>query len=170
MYTSSKRKRVNPQAAMRSTRLRFELVLSNCRPSKTLNGVAQRGGCKPLTVSDSIGDTTEVGGESLWNMVRELVAKAEGNEEIRWGRRADAEAPARAIESLVDQEADRRVAIWLRVRVGGERMTTVAADYGYRDGSGVHRVIKRLEEKAKSDRALSRRLKALAKKTSNIKS
>ncbi len=60
--------------------------------------------------------------------------------------------------------------IWLRVRVGGERMTTVAADYGYRDGSGIHRVIQRLEEKAKSDRALSRRLKALAKKTSSIKS
>ncbi len=156
MYTSSKRKRVNPQAAMRSTRLRFELVLSNCRPSKTLNGVAQRGGCKPLTVSDSNGDTAEAGRESLWNMVRVLVANAEGEEEIRWRRRAGAEASARAIASLVEQEANRRVAIWLRV--GGERMTTVAADYGYRDGSGVHRVIKRLEERAKSDRALSRHL------------
>ena len=60
------------------------------------------------------------------------------------------------------------MALWLRV--GGERMTTVTADYDYRDGIGVHRVIKRLEEKAKSDRALSRRLKALAKKPSSIKS
>ncbi len=94
-------------------------------------------------------------------MVRELVAKAEGDEEIRWRRRADAEESARAIESLVEQEADRRVAIWLHVSGGGERMTTVAADYCYREGSGVHRVIKRREEKAKSDRALSRRLKAL---------
>ena len=111
-----------------------------------------------------------LGGESLWNMVRELVAKAEGDDEIRWRRRAEAEASARAIESLVDQEAHRRVAIWLRLRVGGARMTTVAADYGYRDGSGVHRVIHRLEEKAKSDRALSCRLKALAKKPSSIKS
>ncbi len=86
-------------------------------------------------------------------MVRELVARPEGNEEIRWRRRADAEDSAGAIESLVEQEADRRVAIWLRV--GGERMmTTVAAEYGYRDGSGVHRVIKRLEEKAKSGRAI----------------
>ncbi len=90
-----------------------------------------------------------LGGESLWNMVRELVAKAEGAKEIGRRRRADAEASARAIASLLDQEADRRVAIWLRV--GGERMTTVAADYGYRDGSGVHRVIKRLEEKAKRE-------------------
>jgi hypothetical protein len=31
-------------------------------------------------------------------------------------------------------------------------MTTVAAEYGCRDGSGADRVIKRLEEKAKSDR------------------
>ncbi len=49
-------------------------------------------------------------------------------------------------------------------------MTTVAADYGYRDGSGVRRVIKRLDEKANTNRAPPRRLKALAKKTSSIKS
>ena len=65
------------------------------------------------------------------------------------------------------QEADRRVAIWLRVRLRGERMT-VAAEYGYRDGSGADRVIKRLEEKANSDRALSRRLKALTKEVSSF--
>jgi len=111
-----------------------------------------------------------LGGKSFWNKVRDLVSEAEDDEEIRWRRRADAEETARAIESLVEQEADRRVAIWLRVRAGGEPMTTVAADYGYRDGSGVHRVIKRLEETAKRDRALSRRPKALAKKTSSIKS
>jgi len=47
-------------------------------------------------------------------------------------------------------------------------MTTVAAEYGSRDGSGVHRVIKRQEEKAKSDRALSRCLKAQAEKASRV--
>ena len=50
-----------------------------------------------------------LGGESLWNKVRELVAKAEGDEEVRWRRQADGEAAARAIESLVQQEADRRL-------------------------------------------------------------
>ena len=48
-------------------------------------------------------------------------------------------------------------------------MTTVATEYGYRDGSGADRVIQRLEEKADSDRALSRRLKALAKEVSSVK-
>ena len=70
---------------------------------------------------------------------------------------------------LIEQEGDRRVAIWLRVRLRPERMTTVAAEYGYRDGSGADRVIKRVEKKANSDRALSRRLKALAKEVSSVK-
>ena len=65
---------------------------------------------------------------------------------------------------------DRRVAIWLRVRLGGERMTSVAADYGYRDGSGVHRVVQRLEKRAAEDQVLARRLKAFTKQVSNVKS
>jgi len=111
-----------------------------------------------------------LGGDALWDQVRGLVAKAKGDEEIRWQHRADAEESSQAIQSLVTQEADRRVAIWLRVRLGGERMTAVAADYGYRDGSGIHRVVQRLERKAKEDQALARRLKALADKVSSVKS
>ena len=45
-----------------------------------------------------------------------------------------------------------------------------AADYGYRDGSGIHRVIQCLEKKAKDDQVLARRLKALAKHVSRVKS
>ncbi len=85
------------------------------------------------------------------------MAKAQRDEENRWRRRADAEQAARAIELLIEQERDRRVAIWLRVRLAGERMTTVAAQYGDRDGSGADRVIQRLEEKANSDRTPLRR-------------
>ncbi len=49
-------------------------------------------------------------------------------------------------------------------------MTTVAADYGYRDGSDIHGLVQRLEKKAKDDQALARRLKALAKRVSSVKS
>jgi len=51
------------------------------------------------------------------------------------------------VRSLVAAESGRREAIWLRVRLGGERMTVLAADHGYRDSSGIHRVIQRLREK-----------------------
>lgn len=111
-----------------------------------------------------------LGGESLLNKVRELVAKAQRDEEIRRRRRADAEEAARGIELLIEQEGHRRVAIWLRVRLRTHPVTTVAAEYAYRDRSGADRVIKRLEETANTDRALSRRLKALAKEVSSVKS
>jgi hypothetical protein len=81
-----------------------------------------------------------------------------------------AEEASRRIHSLVEQETDRRVAICLRVRLGGERMTDVAADYGYRDGSGVHQVLQRLEEKAQHDRSLARHLKKLAEQVSRVDS
>jgi REP element-mobilizing transposase RayT len=111
-----------------------------------------------------------LGGDALWKKVRGLVVKAKGDEEIRWRRRTDAEETSRLIQSLVAGEADRRVAIWLRVRLGGERMTTVAADYGYRDGSGIHRVVQRLDQRAQHDPALARRLKTLTQRVSSVKS
>ncbi len=111
-----------------------------------------------------------LGGEALWEKVRDMIAQAEGDEEIRWSRRANAGEVSHVIESLVAQQSDRRLAIWLRVRLGGEPMTTVAADYGYRDGSGVHRVVERLEAKAKSDRALDRQLKRLVREMSSVRS
>ncbi len=49
--------------------------------------------------------------------------------EIRWRRRADGDEVSRLIASLVAQEADRRVAIWLRVRVGGQRITELAKEW-----------------------------------------
>ncbi len=107
-----------------------------------------------------------LGGEGLWNKVRRLVADSDGDEEIRWHRRASAEEASRRIHSLVEQETDRRVAIWLRVRLGGERMTE---DYGYRNGSGVRRVLQRLEEKAQHDRSLARHLKKLTEQASRVK-
>jgi len=109
-----------------------------------------------------------LGGEGLWKRTRQLIGGSESQEEIRWCRRADADEVSRRVASLAEQEADHRVAIWLRV--GGERMTDVAVEYGYRDGSGVHQVVKRLEKRADTDRALSRRLQELSAAVSSVKS
>ena len=45
----------------------------------------------------------------------------------------------------------------------------VVEDYGYRDGSGVHRVIQRPEEAAKTDAPLAHRLKTLVQHVSSVK-
>ncbi len=65
---------------------------------------------------------------------------------------------------------DRRVQIWLRVRVGGQRMTQLARLYGYRDGSGIHRVVKRLEAHAKSDPDMAAKLERWRARLSSVKS
>ena len=48
--------------------------------------------------------------------------------EIRWRRRADGDEVSRLVAAQVAQESDRRVAIWLRVHVGGQRMTELAKE------------------------------------------
>ena len=66
---------------------------------------------------------------------RFLETVEQAHDRFGWSRRADAVQVSQRVAWLAEQEADRRVAMWLRVRLGGERMTEVAADYGYRDGS-----------------------------------
>ena len=41
--------------------------------------------------------------------------------------------------------------IWMRVELGGERMTEIGREFGYKDGSGVHRVVQRLNARAEED-------------------
>jgi hypothetical protein len=48
-------------------------------------------------------------------------------------------------------------------------MTEVAKLFGYRDGSGVHRVVQRMEARAKQDRQLGRQLQALVSCLSRVK-
>jgi len=111
-----------------------------------------------------------LGGERLWRKVLGRLSRSEGQEEFRLRQRAGRDELARRVAKAIEREADRRIQIWLRVRVGGQRMTEVARDYGYRDGSGVHRVIQRLEAKAQSDRKLQSRLNAWRRELSSVKS
>ena len=64
-----------------------------------------------------------------------------GGGRLRPRARSDADETSAVIAELVAQQSDWRVAIWLRVRFGGQRLTTVAREHGYRDVSGVHRVV-----------------------------
>jgi hypothetical protein len=111
-----------------------------------------------------------LGGEALSQQARRLLAGVDGEEEIRWQRRATAARVASMASALAERQSDHRLAIWVRVRLGGEPMTAVAREYGYGDGSGVHRVVERLEQRATTDRGLSRQLQALRREVSSVKS
>ena len=68
-----------------------------------------------------------------------------------------------------EEEDDARIQIWIRVRLGGQRMTDVAEAYGYRDGSGVHQIVRRLEARAMKDRQLRKHLQRVTtKKIRNV--
>jgi len=56
-------------------------------------------------------------------------------------------------------ETDARGRIWLRVQLGGERAADRARERGYSDGSGILRVIQRLERQAGDDAGLAGKLK-----------
>jgi len=75
-----------------------------------------------------------LGGDGLWAKACELIGAADGQEEICWQRRTEATEAARRAAALATSESDRRMSIWARVRLGGERMTKVATDFGYTDG------------------------------------
>jgi hypothetical protein len=104
-----------------------------------------------------------LGGETLWEKACRVLEGAEGDEEIRWRRRTGRQSIEKQIRACVEGEEDRRIQMWIRVRLGGQRMTEVAREYGYRDGSGVHQVVRRLEARAKDDLHLANHLRHLRK-------
>ena len=59
---------------------------------------------------------------------------------------------------MVEKENDPLVRLWLRVRLGGERPADLTREHGYADGSGVLRVVQRLEALAQADPACRSRL------------
>ncbi len=113
-----------------------------------------------------------LGGDALWKKACRLIERSPVQEELRWRRRAEATQWARQVAAMAGREPDRRVQIWLRVRVAGERITDVARAYGYADSSGAWRVVQRLERSAKRDRGLDMKLKKLRREAelSNVRS
>lgn len=74
-----------------------------------------------------------------------------------------------AVQALLKHEADRRVRLWARVRLAGERLVDVGRAEGFADGSGVLQAVKRLEARAQDDLELRKRLNEL-ENLSNVKS
>lgn len=109
-----------------------------------------------------------LGNDALWDRVQAMISGSERDEEIHWTRRSVTAELEKSLAELVSKQSDRRVKIWILVRLGGHRMTEVAKDYGFRDGSGVHQVVKRLEARADADPKLARTLALLRDRVSTV--
>jgi len=79
---------------------------------------------------------------------------------MRRRQRAGRDRVSRQVRALAEREADRRVRIWMQVCLAGQRPVDVAREHGCADGSGVVRVVQRLDAAAAKDRHLRKRLAA----------
>jgi REP element-mobilizing transposase RayT len=112
-----------------------------------------------------------LGDESLWKKVKQAISGRAKAGDLRWLRRADGAAVERRVAELIECEPDRRIQIWARVRIAGERLTKLADELGYADGSGVHQTARRLEAAAQADPELLRPMDRLKKAAmSNVRS
>ena len=102
-----------------------------------------------------------LGSQELYDRARGLIASKAGQEEVRWTRSEEASETRQRVRQLVESVADKRVRIWARVRLGGERGVELAREYGYRTGAGVTLVVRRLEATARRDRKVKTHLEKL---------
>jgi REP element-mobilizing transposase RayT len=112
---------------------------------------------------DALRSGLVLGSEQLWRRVKRILSGKNGQDERRWQQREDWRTQRERLQQLLAAEPDRRVRMWARVRVGGERRVEVARDNGYRDGSGVTHLIKRLEAEAAQVPSLARKLENLSR-------
>ena len=111
-----------------------------------------------------------LGGERLLAKVQAHVARKPAADEAAWlHRRQQSERRVR-LAAVLERETDERIKIWARVQLGGERGVTVAREQGYRDGSGVGQVVRRLERRSADDQALRRKLARIKENVSRVQS
>ena len=103
-----------------------------------------------------------LGGEALSKRAAALLEKKGGLEEGRWTEAEETVRVRAAVHKLIATEADERVKTWARLKLGGERGVDLAREQGYRDGSGITQVVRRLEAASRTDKKLRRRLDDLA--------
>lgn len=104
-----------------------------------------------------------LGSDALYDQVRQQIEQQDGLQEARWTVAENQQRVTQRIKELVAHEPDRRIQLWARVCLGAERSIEVARERGYRDGSAVRQVIKRLEVTAQTNRQLRNQLDRLRK-------
>lgn len=108
-------------------------------------------------------------GDILWERIQSIMkGEEEDSEGIRYERGERARHKEK-LDKIMPEIDDWRVKIWARVRLGGERAVDLARLEGYRDGSGILQVVKRLERQAEEDPWMKTRLETLSEMMSEKK-
>ncbi len=109
-----------------------------------------------------------LGSESFVEKHKQRLESKEGQEEVKWADKNRLKSIEVKVEKLISKEIDERIHMWMLTRLAGQPMVDVARRYGYKDGSGVLQVVKRLEASQRKD--IRKRIAALEEEVSRIKS
>ncbi|HUI05809.1 MAG TPA: transposase [Verrucomicrobiae bacterium] len=102
-----------------------------------------------------------LGSEALWQKVLTAVGHKPGQEEIRWFTHHDTAQRRHQLDELIRHEPDRQLQLWMSVVLGGQRYAHAAREFGYHYGSTALRIVTRINQQAKGNQELSRRLQSL---------
>jgi len=103
-----------------------------------------------------------LGSDAFEIRVRGLLQKNAGTGEVAWTPRVEEpEKGKTAARTLADEQDDRRWKAWVLARLGHERGVDIARELGFKDGSAITHLLKRLESKLPDDPALARHRAAL---------
>lgn len=117
---------------------------------------------KPVErIWDNIHNGLVLGGENLTKQVQRMIKDKKGQEEERWVVKKEHNDLKNELVKVLENEKDKRIQVWARVRIAGERLVDVGKDFGYQDGSGVLQTVKRLEARAKKDPTIGKKLSQL---------
>ncbi len=108
-----------------------------------------------------------LGSGKLWEKAKEMAGRNAAQGSVRWVSQAGLKAKRQKIAKLAADETDERMKIWIRVELGGEKMAAIGRELDYRDGSGVHRVVQRLNQRATQDKKLQNRMLQLRRATTS---
>jgi putative transposase len=108
------------------------------------------------------------GGEELVAKALGLLSGKKDRLTGQWSHGTTLKLARERILKELKEEKDKRVVLWVRVQLLGERKIDLARELGYGDGSGVTRVVQRLEVRECNDKALAKKLAAY-RKMSNVK-
>lgn len=111
-----------------------------------------------------------LGGEALVRKAQRHLASKSAREETRWVQQQSRGALRQRLQIVLERETDARVRIWARVRMAGERNVAVAREYGYRGGSSIGQVVRRLEQQSTSDEAIRQKLARIRENMSRVES
>jgi hypothetical protein len=111
-----------------------------------------------------------LGGEGLLAKAQRYLAGKAAREETRWLRQREEPGLRQRLKEVLEAETDERVRIWARVRLGGERSVAVAREAGYRGGSSVGQVVRRVEQRSVEDVKLRKKLAMIKANLSRVES